>query len=75
MECQFRYKDLIPMNTAKKLPTDRIEFLKKHLDSISLTILLCRKKGDPMLAAPTSGVWGRNNRGKPHPYIFAERLH
>jgi hypothetical protein len=32
------------MNTAKKLPTDRIEFLKKHLDSISLTILLCRKK-------------------------------
>jgi hypothetical protein len=28
MECKSRYKDLIPMNTAKKLPTDIIKFLK-----------------------------------------------
>jgi hypothetical protein len=56
MECQFRYKDLIPMNTAKKLPTDRIEFLKKQLDSISLTILLFRKKRRPK--AGSSDKWG-----------------
>jgi hypothetical protein len=32
------------------------------------------KRTDPVLAAPMSGIWGRNNRGKPYPRIFLERL-
>lgn len=36
MECQSRNKDLIPVNAANKLPTDRIKFLKIQSDCISL---------------------------------------